>query len=33
MKAHNKETQSQMTPRKALQFLQEGNERFINNWL
>ena len=31
MKAHNKETQSQMTPRKALQFLQEGNERFINN--
>ena len=31
MKAHNKETQSQMFPRKALQFLQEGNERFINN--
>lgn len=31
MKAHNKETQSQMTPRKALQFLQEGNDRFINN--
>jgi carbonic anhydrase len=31
MKAHNKETQSQMTPRKALQFLQEGNSRFINN--
>ena len=31
MKAHNKETQAQMTPRKALQFLQEGNERFINN--
>lgn len=31
MKAHNKETQAQMTPRKALQFLQEGNSRFINN--
>lgn len=31
MKAHNKETQAQMSPRKALQFLQEGNSRFINN--
>ncbi len=31
MKAHSKETQAQMTPRKALQFLQEGNDRFINN--
>ena len=31
MKAHNKETQTQMTPRKALQFLKEGNDRFINN--
>ena len=31
MKAHNKETQAQLTPRKALQFLQEGNDRFINN--
>ena len=31
MKAHNKETQAQMTPRKALQFLQEGNDCFINN--
>ena len=31
MKAHNKETQAQMTPRKALQFLQEGIDRFINN--
>ena len=31
MKAHNKETQAQMTPRKALQFLKEGNDRFINN--
>ena len=31
MKVHNKETQTQMTPRKALQFLKEGNDRFINN--
>jgi carbonic anhydrase len=31
MKAHNRETQAQMTPRKALEFLQEGNERFVNN--
>jgi carbonic anhydrase len=31
MKAHSKETQAQMTPRKALEFLQEGNNRFINN--
>ncbi len=31
MKAHNKETQAKMSPRKALQFLQEGNTRFINN--
>lgn len=31
MKAHNKETQAQMTPRKALDFLKEGNSRFINN--
>lgn len=31
MKAHSKETQALMTPRKALQFLQEGNNRFINN--
>ena len=31
MKTHSKETQAQMTPRKALQFLQEGNDRFINN--
>lgn len=31
MKTHNKETQAQMTPRKALKFLQEGNTRFINN--
>ena len=31
MKAHNKESQSQMTPRKAMEFLQEGNNRFIKN--
>lgn len=31
MKAHTKETQSTMTPEKALQFLKEGNERFQQN--
>jgi carbonic anhydrase len=31
MKTHNKESQSLMTPRKALDFLQEGNSRFIKN--
>lgn len=31
MKAHTKETQSTMTPQKALQFLKEGNLRFQNN--
>ncbi|MEO8235080.1 MAG: carbonic anhydrase family protein [Flavobacterium sp.] len=31
MRTHNKESQTQMTPRKALEFLQEGNERFIKN--
>jgi len=31
MKAHNAETQSTVTPQKALQFLKEGNERFVNN--
>jgi carbonic anhydrase len=31
MKAHNRETQAQMTPRKAMEFLQEGNLRFVNN--
>jgi carbonic anhydrase len=31
MKAHTKETQSSMTPEKALQTLKEGNERFVNN--
>lgn len=31
MKAHTSETQSTITPDKALQFLKEGNERFVNN--
>jgi carbonic anhydrase len=31
MKAHNKETQATVSPAKALQFLREGNLRFINN--
>lgn len=31
MKAHNKETQDTMTPDMALQFLKEGNERFVKN--
>lgn len=31
MKAHNLETQATVTPEKALQFLKEGNERFVNN--
>ena len=31
MKAHNRESQAQMTPRKALEFLKEGNKRFMSN--
>ena len=31
MKAHNRESQEQMTPQKALAFLEEGNIRFVNN--
>jgi len=31
MKAHTKETQSTMTPYKALKYLKEGNIRFQNN--
>lgn len=31
MRAHNKETQDSVTPRLALQFLQEGNQRFVSN--
>ena len=31
MKAHTSETQSSITPVKAIEFLKEGNERFVNN--
>lgn len=31
MKAHTSETQSSITPAKAIEFLKEGNERFVNN--
>jgi carbonic anhydrase len=31
MKAHTLETQSTITPAKALEFLKEGNQRFISN--
>ncbi len=31
MKTLNKESQSQVTPKKALQLLKEGNQRFVNN--
>lgn len=31
MRAHTSETQSSITPSKALQFLKEGNLRFVNN--
>ncbi|MDF0714977.1 carbonic anhydrase family protein [Muricauda sp. 334s03] len=31
MKAHTRETQSTMTPEKAIQFLKEGNQRFQQN--
>ena len=31
MKAHTKESQAQITPRIALEYLQEGNDRFIKN--
>ena len=31
MKAHTSETQATITPEKALNFLKEGNPRFINN--
>jgi carbonic anhydrase len=31
MRTHNKESQSTVTPAAALQFLQEGNQRFVNN--
>lgn len=31
MRAHTSETQRSTTPQKALQFLKEGNARFVNN--
>lgn len=31
MRAHTKETQSSLTPEKALELLKEGNQRFVNN--
>lgn len=31
MRAHTSETQASITPAKALQFLKEGNQRFMNN--
>ena len=31
MKAHTLETQSTINPEKAITFLQEGNQRFVNN--
>jgi carbonic anhydrase len=31
MKAHSQETQASITPERALQFLREGNQRFISN--
>ena len=31
MRTHTKETQSNLTPELALQFLKEGNQRFMNN--
>ena len=31
MKAHTRETQSTMTPKKSLEFLKEGNQRFQQN--
>lgn len=31
MKAHTSETQSTISPAKALEFLKEGNSRFVNN--
>jgi len=31
MRTHSKESQSQLSPFTALQFLKEGNQRFVNN--
>lgn len=32
MKAHSAETQATVTPKRAYQFLKEGNKRFVNNF-
>lgn len=31
MRTHNKESQASLTPKVALQFLKEGNQRFVSN--
>jgi len=31
IKAHTKDTQASITPQRALEFLREGNARFVNN--
>jgi len=31
MKTHSRETQASTTPQRALEFLREGNQRFVNN--
>jgi carbonic anhydrase len=31
MRTHNKETQASMTPERSLEFLRDGNRRFVNN--
>ena len=31
MRVHTKETQDSLTPRMALEILQEGNSRFVKN--
>lgn len=31
MKTHTKDSQASTTPKRALEFLREGNERFVNN--
>ncbi|WP_266204553.1 carbonic anhydrase family protein [Pontibacter kalidii] len=31
MRVHTRETQSSLTPEKAIQFLKEGNDRFVRN--
>src|ERR1700748_914728 len=31
MRTHTKESQEHLTPQRAIEFLKEGNERFVNN--